>query len=323
MRTRYNYILLLLILPMFATGQKMGPSVKKILFLGNSITWAGNYITDIETYLTIHYPNRQFEIINAGVPSETVSGLSEAGHADGQFPRPDLEERINRVLSLIKPDLVFAGYGMNDGIYLPLDQTRFQKFKDGILRMHDKIIATGARLIHLTPEFFDELRGGHAGYEKVMTAYTDWLLSLRNIKKWEVVDVYHPMQKYLDAHRKVDAQMKIDGFELAGDGVHPGETGHWIMAKQVLLYLGCPAGNITSFTAYVKKDSINTRIYQLIGQRQQLLRDAWLSFTKHKRPGLPAGKPIDEATMAAKNIQQEIFTLLEKKPTNNEHSNKQ
>jgi len=34
-----------------------------------------------------------FEILNLGLPSETVSGLSEPNHAGGAFPRPDLHER--------------------------------------------------------------------------------------------------------------------------------------------------------------------------------------------------------------------------------------
>ena len=50
--------------------------------------------------------------------------MSEEGHAGGKFPRPDLHERLDRALPKTKPDLVFACYGMNDGIYLPLDEAR-------------------------------------------------------------------------------------------------------------------------------------------------------------------------------------------------------
>ena len=113
-------------------------SVKRILFLGNSITYDGRYVSDVEAWLIARYPNRHLEFINAGLPSETVSGLSEEGHADGKFPRPDLHERLTRVLKQIKPDLVLASYGMNDGIYKPFDESRFQKYKDGINRLHDE-----------------------------------------------------------------------------------------------------------------------------------------------------------------------------------------
>ena len=89
-------------------------------------------VSYIDAYLTLQYPDRDFEIINVGLPSETVSGLSESGHADGKFPRPDLHERLKRILERTKPDLIFSCYGMNDGIYLPFDEERFQKYKEGI-----------------------------------------------------------------------------------------------------------------------------------------------------------------------------------------------
>ncbi len=101
---------------------QLPPNVHKVLFLGNSITYSGQYVTDIEAYYIIHYPQLHIEFMNAGLPSETVSGLSEPGHAGGRFPRPDLHERLKRVLALTKPDLVFADYGMNDGIYMPFDE---------------------------------------------------------------------------------------------------------------------------------------------------------------------------------------------------------
>ena len=73
-------------------------SVHRVLFLGDSITYGGQYVSFVEAYFVTRYPERQIEFINAGLPSETVSGLSEEGHADGKFPRPDLRERLARVL---------------------------------------------------------------------------------------------------------------------------------------------------------------------------------------------------------------------------------
>ena len=43
------------------TKQPFAASVKRILFLGNSITYAGIYITDIETYIVAHYPGTDYE----------------------------------------------------------------------------------------------------------------------------------------------------------------------------------------------------------------------------------------------------------------------
>lgn len=62
------------------------PGVKRILFLGDSITYAGQYVQDFEAFLATEFPRRDFTVINCGLGSETVSGLSENGHAGGAFP---------------------------------------------------------------------------------------------------------------------------------------------------------------------------------------------------------------------------------------------
>ena len=93
----------------------------------------------IDAALIAQLPEATQEIIPLGLSSETVSGLSEEGHAGGKFPRPDLHERLDRALEKAKPQLVFACYGMNDGIYFPLSTERFKAFQDGMKKLHDKI----------------------------------------------------------------------------------------------------------------------------------------------------------------------------------------
>jgi lysophospholipase L1-like esterase len=292
-------------------AQNIGPNVKRIVFLGNSITWQANYVNDVIAYLTVRYPNRHFDFINVGLPSETVSGLSEPGHAGGAFPRPDLHERLQRVLDQTKPDLVFASYGINDGIYLPFDTGRFQRFKDGINWLHDEVVKSGAQIIHITPPVFDELRGGDVGYAAVIDRYASWLLGLRSSLKWEVIDVHFPMKKYLEAHRKVDARFNLDGFALSNDGVHPNETGHWIMARQILLYLGCDqVADTPAAEQSLSKNKNGSKILKLVADRQNMLRDAWLTATGHKRPGMPVGLPLDEAIKKSDEMAQQINTLV-------------
>lgn len=294
---------------------------KKVLFLGNSITWAGTYVSNIEAYLVLQDPALQIAIMNLGLASETVSGLSEPGHARGRFPRPDLHERLDRVLLQTKPDLVFACYGMNDGIYLPFDEERFKKFKDGIHRLREKVLKTGARLIHLTPPDYDEQRGNSKGYSVVLDRYADWLL--RNVQDsgWEVIDIHYPMQRYLQEHRRVDSIFGLDAFALAKDGIHPDSIGHWIIAREILLYLG--------FKDVAKKQSISHSLenklnadqaINMITLRQNMMRDAWLSATKHTRPGVPEGLPLSEALQKAVDIRKEIDKLMVSKPESSTNS---
>ena len=100
------------------------------------------------------------KLINLGLPSETCSGLSEPAHP---FPRPNVHERIGRALKKMKPDLVFACYGMNDGIYYPFSEERFEKYRIGIQQIIEKVKASGARLILMTPPSFDPVATSQQG----------------------------------------------------------------------------------------------------------------------------------------------------------------
>src|SRR5205823_282816 len=80
--------------------------------------------------------------------------LSEPDHP---FPRPDVHERLERVLAKTKPDIVVAAYGMNDGIYYPFSKFRFVAYQQGINKLIDKVKAAGAKLVLLTPSMFDPL----------------------------------------------------------------------------------------------------------------------------------------------------------------------
>ena len=56
----------------------------------------------------------------------------------------------------MKPDVVFACYGINDGIYQPLDEERFTAFKGGVTRLIGQCQAAGVKNIFLvTPPIYD------------------------------------------------------------------------------------------------------------------------------------------------------------------------
>jgi len=284
--------------------------IRRIVFLGDSITYSGQYVESIEAYLVTRFPARRIEFLNLGLPSETVSGLTEEGHAGGKFPRPELRERLARILENTKPDLVFACYGMNDGIYLPFSEERFQKFKEGILELRERVTAAGAKIIHVTPPTFDEVKGGHPGYGNTLDRYSDWLLSQR-ASGWDVVDLHTPMNRYLAERRQNEP-----AFFLAGDGVHCGETGHWIIAKQILFHLG--AKDVASADDPQAMLAVHQRgkdILKLVQEKQRMMKDAWLTDTGHKRPGMKQGLPLAEARAKAAELDQQIQELAATRST--------
>ena len=283
----------------------MFKDVKRVVFLGDSITYAGQYVEFVEAYFRSRHPDRTVELINLGLPSETVSGLSEDGHAGGAFPRPDLHERLERVLAKSKPDLVVACYGMNCGIYLPFAEERFAKYRDGLQLLRDRCAKAGAKVLHVTPPTFDEVKGGHPGYGNTLDRYSEWLLGQRK-KGWDVVDLHGPMNRYLAGQRAKDPN-----YFLAGDGVHINETGHWLIAKQVLLHLGAQdLANVDDPRAMLAAHPKGDTLLKLVQQRQRMLKDAWLNECKHLRPGMGKGLPLAEAQEKAAELEKQIRAVL-------------
>jgi lysophospholipase L1-like esterase len=294
--------------------------VHRVVFLGDSITYDGRYIEYIDAYLRLAYPKLDCQLLDLGLPSETCSGLSEPGHAGGKFPRPDLDERLQRVLDRTRPQLIVACYGMNCGIYHPFSQARFASYQQGLERLRTKAAAHHARVLFVTPPTFDpvpikartlpaglaEYRQPFEGYNDVLDRYSQWLLGQKS-DGWDVVDAHGPMNRLLATGRSADPQ-----FKLAADGVHIGAAGHWLMAQQILLHWGASpeVAKAPSAEAWFAAQPHGPDVLKLVGQRQRLLKNAWLTATGHERPGMKPGLPLDEAERQAGRLDKQIADVL-------------
>lgn len=272
-------------------------NARRIVCLGDSITFGGAWVTSFAAWM--EYEGMTGEVINMGLSSETVSGLTEDGHAGGKFPRPHLEERLDRVLRVSRPDLVFACYGMNCGIYLPLDTVRFSHFQDGMQKLHETVEKTGATIIHLTPPIYDQRpdKPGPArdvAYDNVLEAMSKWLISKRK-DGWLVIDVHGPMKKML-----LDARSKDPSVIFAPDTVHPNALGSWAFCRALLMGLGAPTASSVVFPEELQPFIPLTR------KRMQLLRNAYVSAAGHLRPGVQQGLPLGDAEAEARKITESI-----------------
>ena len=214
---------------------------QRVVFLGDSNTFAGQYIVYLDDYLFTRFPDRKYELLNLGLPSETACGLSEPDHP---YPRPDVHERLDRVLAKTKPNVVVLCYGMNNGIYYPFSEDRFKKYQEGMLDVINHVSKTGAKVVVVTPPPFDPqpVRDKllpktadkfswvhpYEGYDDVLKRYSDWLLTLRN-KGVMVVDAHEAVSRHLAEMRKTDPK-----YHLSGNGVHVDGAGHWLIAQATL-----------------------------------------------------------------------------------------
>jgi lysophospholipase L1-like esterase len=279
-----------LVLLLFAQGAEdtaaMNPrGVHRIVFLGDSITQAGDYVVDCECWLLAH--GFDVEVLNLGLGSETASDLTPAeneGHLRTYgFGRPFVSERLDRALTMTKPDLLFACYGMNDGGALPADESGLKRFAEAITRLRDAAAKAGVkRVVICAPPIYDNLGNPGNGEDEQLARFTTWLLSKR-ADGWDVVDLHTPMRQALDQERTKDP-----AFKFAKDGVHPGREGHWLMAREILTqFFGANLGGVTNaenlFPAHGKE------IRGLARQRMELQFSAWMTKIGHKRPGVAGG----------------------------------
>ncbi len=302
-----------------APGARDFLAARRVVFLGDSITYGGEWVEFVETWLRLTYPGTEVELLNLGLPSETVSGLSEPGHAGGAFPRPGVHERLGRVLEKARPDLIVACYGMNDGIYYPWSEERAKAFQDSMRRLRERAAHQGVRVLHVTPPVFDpipilgrtlpaglaEYPSPYRGYNEVLDRYSEWLVAQRK-SGWEVVDAHGPMNRVLDGHRRTDPK-----FLLAGDGVHANTQGNWLIAREFLRHLGAPSALVSSETpdALVKSHPHGVEVLKLVQRRQRGQKDAWLTHVGHVRPGMSKGKPLAEADREAAAVAEELRAL--------------
>src|SRR5437763_3074741 len=99
-----------------------------------------------------------------------------------------------------------------------------------------------------------------------------------------------PMDSYLAHRRKTEPE-----FAYAADGVHASEVGHWIMAKQILLHLGAnDLASVTDAKGMLASSPSGQEVLKLVQRRQDKMKDAWLTATGHKRPGMKQGLPLGE-----------------------------
>jgi len=291
--------------------------VHRIVFLGDSITQAGDYVTDVECWLLAQ--GQQVEVLNLGLASETGADLTpqeNAGHLKYfGFGHPFVSERLERALAATKPDLLFACYGMNDGSALPSDASGDKRFAEAMTHLRQAAFEAGVkRVVICTPPVQDAKGDATKKYhDENLTRYTTWLLSKR-ADGWEVVDIHTPMRRALDEGRAKDP-----AFMFAQDGVHPDRKGHWLMAREIIKqYFGSNVDNLASAEELFPAHGAEIR--QLVNDRMKLLFDAWMTKIGHTRPGVAGGPgakpglPLAEANAKAVEITRQIErTLVSKK----------
>ncbi|WP_127585258.1 SGNH/GDSL hydrolase family protein [Paenibacillus koleovorans] len=286
---------------------------KKIVFLGDSVTDEGTYISYLDAYFLQNQPDHPITFINLGVSSETASGLSEPEHP---FPRPCIHDRLERALQESRPDCVVICYGMNDGIYYPFSEERFAAYQLGIHKVIRSVQQTGAKAIVMTPPPFDpqSLRGAnllpdgenqysylepYVHYNEVLGRYSEWLMSLGSVVDG-IVPIYEPLLENINRQRTKDSSY------ISGDGIHPNSEGHWVIAKSLLAHLfHITLDGVPEYVLHPERSPF----YSLVRERHRLLSSSWKEHVGHTNVHKAEALPLDIAIQCGEQLKQQILEL--------------
>jgi lysophospholipase L1-like esterase len=290
---------------------------QRVLVLGDSITQDGRYVSFLEYYLQRLTPGAKCDLISIGLSSETVSGLTEP---DAKFPRPWALERLDRALAAVKPKVVLACYGMNDGIYAPASPERLAAFEKNLRQFTAKVRAAGAQLVLIAPPIFDPvpLAGrtvpatapkfgyGNIFYERYDDVLAEFARIEATLKEPGVtaLDLHTPMAAAL-AERRTASEAN---FTFSKDGVHPGDLGHLLMARIIGRGLGLPIPD-TSLDAELTRIRADP-IWKLVVDRRELRSEAWLPYVGYtpRDTSFKSGS-VKAAERVAASLQELITTL--------------
>jgi len=209
------------------------------VFLGDSITHQCLYTQYVEDFFYQRMPHIRLKFHNSGV---------------GGARAWDALARFDEDVAAYKPKYVSVLLGMNDGTYRSYDQATFDAYHRDMTTVIEKIAATGATPILMTPTMYDSRasrmfpRKGRTysdglltQYNSVLTYYGTWLREVSAENGYGFVDMWGPLNNLTFTARKSDP-----AFTMIRDAIHPDAPGQAVMAVAMIDDLGlkAPLSNI-------------------------------------------------------------------------------
>ncbi len=205
----------------------------RVVFYGDSITEQRLYTTYVETYVVTRFPQLQVSFVHSGVGGDRVTG-GWAGPVD---------MRLRRDVFAYKPTVMTIMLGMNDGSYRAFDPGIFKTYSAGYQHIIDSVKSTvpGARMTLIQPSPYDDVTrpaGFEGGYNAVLVRYGQFVKELAQKEKLDAADLNASVVAALEKAQVTDPET---AKKIIQDRVHPGPSGHLLMAEALLKAWNAPA----------------------------------------------------------------------------------
>ncbi len=199
--------------------------------VGDSITHGGPYHRYVYLYYTTRFPHRKIDLFNCGISGDSAGGALR---------------RLEGDILRHKPTVATIMLGMNDvsrGLYEEgMDAPDLPQKREYALTMHsanmrklaERLHAAGSRLVFLTPSIYDETaqlsRPNAPGVNGALARCAEGARQLAQEFHGGLVDFHAAMGALNTRMQQADPQFTLIG----ADRIHPGETGHLVMAYLLL-----------------------------------------------------------------------------------------
>jgi len=204
----------------------------RVCFVGNSITHMGGFHHNIFLYHVTRFPSDQVSFFNCGIAGDSS---------------PDVLNRMEDDILINKPSHVVIMLGMNDvqrDLYgvLPsinkdtLDQRNeaIKIYKKNLKKIVDLFNARNIKVVLQKPSIYDQTavlpEPIHLGVNEALGECAVFIDSLSVKYDLPVVDYFSFMNNLNSMIQKSDPSRTLTG----NDRIHPGETGHFVMAYKFL-----------------------------------------------------------------------------------------
>ncbi|MEI6753446.1 MAG: SGNH/GDSL hydrolase family protein [Paludibacter sp.] len=237
MKTKFYFTLTIAFICTSIFAKPLFKNNDKVCFMGNSITHGGRYHSYIYLYYATRFPEIKLSFINCGISGDVASSMYD---------------RLEKDIYANNATVATLSVGMNDvnrGLYSSkkpvanadsLKKKAIENYKKNVTKIADSYRDHHVKSIFLTPTIYEESEAitteNLKGVNAALGECRDFVLKLGKEYNATVVDFWKPM---FDLDTRM--QQKDPNFTIVGkDRVHPGLTGHMVMAYQFLTQTNAP-----------------------------------------------------------------------------------
>lgn len=232
-----------------------------VVFYGDSITDQRLYTTFAESYIVTRFPKLRVRFIHSGWGGDRVSG-------GGGGP---IDVRLQRDVIAYKPTVMTIMLGMNDARYKPFDDQLLSEFAAGYMHIVKTVKAAlpGIRITAVQPSPYDDVTRAplfDTGYNAVLVRYS---AHLRDLAKQENLEVADLNTSVVAALGKANAKDPKQAAKMLPDRVHPGPSGHLLMAEALLKAWNAPAV-VTDVAIGAAQQTATRRVGTVVAQIERV-----------------------------------------------------